>query len=81
MDSRDFNELAGRIDAMGHALLRVVAELEVAQVIDGPRVSQAWRQVVAQQRPEDERQEVIQALLHRMADLLDDARQHRAIRL
>ncbi len=80
MDSRDFDELAARVDAMGHALLRVVAELEVAQLIDGPRVSQAWRQVVAQQLPEDGREGAMQALLQRMADLLDEARQCRAAR-
>ena len=77
MDSRDFEELAARVDAMGHALLRVVAELEVAQVIDGPRVSQAWRQVVPQQPAADQRQEGVRKLLCRMADLLDEARQHR----
>lgn len=80
MDSRDFDELAARVDAMGHALLRVVAELEVARLIDGPRVSQAWRQVVAQQLPEDGREGAMQALLQRMADLLDEARQCRAAR-
>ena len=80
MDSRDFDELAARVDAMGHALLRVVAELEVARLIDGPRVSQAWRQVVAQQLPEDGREAAMQALLQRMADLLDEARQCRAAR-
>lgn len=80
MDSRDFDELAARVDAMGHALLRVVAELEVAQLIDGPRVSQAWRQVVAQQLPEDGREGAMQALLQRMADLLDEARLCRAAR-
>ena len=80
MDSRDFDELAARVDAMGHALLRVVAELEVARLIDGPRVSQAWRQVVAQQMPEDGREGAMQALLQRMADLLDEARQCRAAR-
>ena len=78
MDNTDFDELAARIDAMGHALLRVVAELEVAQVIDGPRVSQAWRLVATQQHPRDKRQDAVQALLNRMADLLDEARQHRA---
>lgn len=80
MDSKEFDELAARMDAMGHALLRVVAELEVARLIDGSRVSQAWRQVVAQQPPEDERQGAMQTLLHRMADLLDEARQCRAAR-
>lgn len=43
MDTNQFEELAGRIDGVAQALLRITAELEGARLIDGPRMSQALR--------------------------------------
>lgn len=51
MDTKHFDELAGRIDGIGQALLRLTSELEMQGVIDGSRVSAAWLQV-AERRPE-----------------------------
>lgn len=43
MDTNQFEELAGRIDGVAQALLRITAELEGARLIDGPRISGALR--------------------------------------
>ncbi|MFZ5659170.1 MAG: hypothetical protein ACOY5C_04855 [Pseudomonadota bacterium] len=43
MTEPEFNELSARIDAVGHTLLILMAELEVQGALDGPRLSQALR--------------------------------------
>lgn len=71
-------ELAGQVEALGRALLRLTAQLEMAQLIDGPRLSQAWREAVPDRMAAESR--VLHAAqwhLKCMADLLDDARSHR----
>lgn len=74
MNETNFDELAGRIDGIGQALLRVTAQLEMQEIIDGPRVSELWRQA-AKTHPGD------QAVHHRahktllqLVQMLDDAR-------
>lgn len=52
MDEKLFDELAGRIDGIGQALLRLTAALEMQGVIDGPLVSERWREA-AQVHPDD----------------------------
>lgn len=80
MDTNDFDKLAGRIDGIGQALLRLTAELEMQGVIDGPRVSAAWTQA-AQTRTGDTavHQSSHKTLLH-LVQLLDDARGSRLSR-
>jgi hypothetical protein len=78
MKNPDNTELAGRIEAIGRALLRLTAELEMQRVIDGPRVSERWRQAVPDHKAaQSPVLHVAQDYLKRMADLLDDARQAR----
>lgn len=80
MDAKDFDDLAGRIDGIGQALLRLTAELEMQGVIDGPRVSAAWVQV-ADRRPEaTEVHRWAHKALRQLAQMLDDARQSRLSR-
>lgn len=43
MADPDFNELAARVDAVGHTLLFLIAELELQGAVDGPRLSQTLR--------------------------------------
>lgn len=43
MQAREFDELAGRIEGIGQALLLLTADLEMRGLIDGPRLSLAWR--------------------------------------
>lgn len=74
MSTTEFDELAGRIDGIGQALLRLTAELEMQGVIDGSRVSAAWR-TVADRRPEPTAvHRIAHKTLAQLAHMLDDAR-------
>lgn len=78
MTTPDNTELAGRIEAVGRALLRLTAELEMQRLIDGPRVSEAWRKAVPDRIAADSRVlHCARHCLHDMAAQLDDARQAR----
>lgn len=80
MDNTNFDELAGRIDGIGQALLRLTAELEMQGVIDGLRVSAAWVQV-ANRRPETTAvHRSAHNTLVQMAQMLDEARSTRLAR-
>lgn len=81
MTQPDNTELAGQIEALGRALLRLTAELEMERIIEGPRLSQAWREAVPEHMAADSR--VLHAArryLHSMAGLLDEARSSRQSR-
>ncbi|MEG0051663.1 MAG: hypothetical protein RR715_00225 [Comamonas sp.] len=78
MKTNDFDELAGRIDGVAQALLRIVAELEMARLMDGPRLSAVWRQARPEQLAIDQQLQASRHVLHQMADSLDAARQHRS---
>jgi hypothetical protein len=72
----EFDELAGRIEGVARALLHTVAALEAAGMINGPRLSSAWRQGA----PAADAPGVLPAAgrtLHELAQALDDARRHR----
>lgn len=76
-----FDELAGRIDGVAQAVLRLAAQLEMAQLMDGPRLCSAWRQVRPVHLAEVDAQLLASRhVLHQMADLLDEARLARAVR-
>lgn len=75
MSEMEFDELAGRIDAVAQAVLRLTARLEMAEVIDGPQISQAWRD--AAQSARTPVQAVSYRVLQQLADLLDEARRSR----
>jgi len=75
MSEVEFDELAGRIDAVAKALLQVTARLEMNGVIDGPQLSRAWRQAVKPgQTPAHT---ASHRVLLELADVLDDARRSR----
>ena len=78
MDERNFHELAGRIDGIGHALLRVVTALEMEGLIDGPHIAAEWRQVRQENLAAGAEQQASRQMLHQLADLLDAAREARA---
>lgn len=78
MNQAQFDTLTGRIDGIGQALLRVVAALEMAQVIDGSRISAAWRQARPEQLATDAPLQASRQVLQQLADLLDKAREARA---
>lgn len=73
----DFDDLAGRIDGIGQALLRLAALLEMQDIIDGPRLTGMWRQA-AQTRPGDQAvHHKAHKTLQQLAQMLDDARNSR----
>ena len=77
MDQRELDELDGRIDGIGQALLRLTAELEMQGLIDGSRISAAWR-TVADRRPETTAvHHSAHKTLVQMARMLDGARSAR----
>lgn len=78
MHTAEFEELAGRVDAVSHALLHVAAELELMQLIDGPRLTRAWRGLRMGSQGSDLRRQSAALVLEQLADLLDQAREHRA---
>lgn len=75
MEAREFDELAGRIEGVGRALLHLCAELEMSKLIDGPRLSQAWQDALpANGLPA---LETARRSLQELARALDDARRTR----
>ena len=80
MDAKDFDELAGRIDAIGQAVLRLAAELEMQGVIDGTRVSAAWVSVAEHRTEATAAHRSAHKTLRQMAQMLDDARHSRLLR-
>lgn len=81
MEEADMNasldDLAGRMDGMAQALLRVVSELEMAQLIDGSHLSRTWRQARPRALATDPQRAASRRVLLQLADMLDDARQIR----
>ena len=70
----DMDELVGRVDGLGRAMLVLAAHLEQAGLIDGPRLASDWRALRA---PGGTSATAAQASLQVLADLagqLSDAR-------
>lgn len=74
METNRFDELAGCIDGIGQALLRLTAELEMQGVIDGSRVSAAWVQVATQRPEPTAAHRSAHSTLRQLAQMLDEAR-------
>lgn len=75
MNTRDFDELAGRVEGVAQALLYLSAELEMKGFIDGPRLSRAWRK--AQPPNVLPVMETARVTLCELAQALDGARAQR----
>ena len=71
------SELEGRIDGIAQALLRVVAELEVQRLIDGPRLSEAWRNARPEHLATGPVMHASRTVLLQLAEQMDDARAFR----
>ena len=80
LNTAEFEELSGSIDALSHALLHVAAELEVMQLIDGPRLTKAWRERRMCSQGTDLRRASAHTVLSQLADLLEQSRSHRGAR-
>lgn len=70
MNTTEHDELAGRIEGLAQALLRLSAMLETRGLIDGPRLSRCWRQAVCSQSP---RRAALRTL-QQLAGALDESR-------
>ncbi|MCB8748344.1 hypothetical protein LHU53_15695 [Rhodoferax sp. U2-2l] len=77
MDEKLFDELAGRIDGIGQALLRVTAALEMQGVIDGPLVAEGWRMAALPHTAGSVMHRSAYQMLQQLADALEAARSSR----
>jgi hypothetical protein len=77
MESTGLDELAGRIDGVAQAVLRLTAQLEMDGFMLGPQLTQAWREA----RPENfalgVQLQASRKVLLQMAEQLDAARESR----
>ena len=80
METTDFDELAGRIDGIGQALLRLTAELEMQGLIDGTRVSAAWTRAAQPHSGDKAVHHSSHKTLAQLAQMLDEARSSRLSR-
>lgn len=79
MDDNQFDELAGRIEGISQALLRLAAALEMQAIIDGPALSLAWQASVPDRTANTPLRSTARTTLLQMARALDDARSHRQL--
>jgi hypothetical protein len=73
MDTRDFEELAGRIEGVARAVLMLAQMMERETCMDGPTLSRQWRESVSPQANAGS-SDTARKTLHQMARDLDDAR-------
>ena len=77
MESAGLDELAGRIDGVAQAVLRLAAQLEMDCVIAGPRLAQAWREARPEHLAMGIQLQASRKVLLQMAEQLDTARANR----
>lgn len=77
MTDQEFAELAGRTEAVARLSLALVAALEDAGIIDGPRFAQELRQGIRATETAPMHLHVAQRTLGELADALDGARSYR----
>jgi len=77
MNNEQFDELAGRIQALSDFLLHLTAELEVCKLIDGPHLSEVLRGYAEHRRFAGSHLPAAKKTLLELIEFLDDARSHR----
>lgn len=77
MQADEFDELAGRIEAIAQAVLHLAAMLEMQNIIDGPQFSQWMRESVPEHTTSTALRHTARKTLQEMAQALDDARSSR----
>lgn len=80
MTDEQMNELAGRIEGMGRALMHLVARLEDDGVIDGPAYTNGLRQTFVLKPEASLLLWSAKNAVERAADALDEAREWRRFR-
>lgn len=73
MNTAEFDELAGRIEGIGRALLVLAAMMEKETCMDGLTLSNQWRRSVAAE-PSKPQLQATHRTLHELAQALDEAR-------
>lgn len=77
MNTPDFDELAGRIEGIAQALLRLAAALEMQGLIDGSQLSGLWQKAVHPHSAGTPLRAAARKTLQDLAWALDDARRSR----
>lgn len=77
MTNIEFDELSSRIDAVGHTLLILIAELELRKALDGPELSQGLRRF-GRNRSRHPGRERSGRVIQELARRLDGARASRS---
>lgn len=77
MNTQEFDELAGRIEGLSRAVLSLTVAMERQALIEGPRLSQAWRDSVSDRSADTPLRSTARKTLQELAAALDDARNHR----
>lgn len=77
MEQDDFDELAGRIEGVSTVLLHLIADLEMREIMDGPRFTQGMRRAAEQLQFPQPHLEPTKRTLLEMASALDAARKNR----
>lgn len=80
MNTDELNEVAGRIEAMGRALMHLVARLEDDGLIDGAAYAEGLRHTFVLKEDASILMQSAQRAIHRAADSLDEARHWRRFR-
>jgi hypothetical protein len=80
MTANELNELAGRIEGLGRALMHLVARLEDSGVIDGPDYTNGLRQSFVLKSDASLLMWSAKNAIERAADALDEARDWRRFR-
>lgn len=76
MERIEFEELAGRIEGLAQALLRLTAALEASGAVHGPTLEAGWQLAVAEP-PDTRTRQVARQTLLRLAGATRDARRWR----
>lgn len=79
MESADLDVLAGRIDGVAQAVLRLTAQLEMDGFMLGPRLAQAWREARPEHLARGVQLQASRKVLLQMAEQLDTARANRQV--
>lgn len=79
MTDAQFNELEGRVDAVGRVLMHLIADLEEREMLNGSRFCQKIRRY-ADSRGQHPGLETSGRVMQEIAAEIDDARQSRAAR-
>lgn len=77
MESAGLDELAGRIDGVAQAVLRLTAQLEMDGFMLGSRLTQTWREARPEHLALDTQLQASRKVLLQMAEQLDTARTNR----